>query len=123
MGDKLQSLRELHLCDLSLRMFLLSSCKQYPLEFCREFYHPESTSRAYLEFQRQDVCGICFSQVFQKAMMPIGRYISCHSKSIVLSCIQMEQTGIRHTFCSNTSILLCFHLYMEASFLLQFFLS
>src|SRR3989344_661020 len=103
-------------------MFLLLFCKLYPSELYTKFYRPESTSRAYLEFQRQDVCGRYFSQVFLSAYMPIGLYISCHSKSIVLSYIQMEQIDIHCKSCNNTKTLLDFRPYMKASFLLRLFL-
>src|SRR3989344_7157420 len=103
-------------------MFLLLFCKLYPLEFCTTFYHPESTSKADLEFQRQDVYGICFSQAFQKALMPIGLYISFRRKSIILSCSQMKRTDIHHKSCNSTRNLPCFHPYMKASFPLLLFL-
>src|SRR3989338_877187 len=104
-------------------MFLLWFCKQHPLIFYIGFYHLESISRAYLEFQRQDACGICFSPAFQQAYKPTDRYISFHSKSITLNCIQTEQTDNHCNSCNNTKILLCFHLCMKASFQPLFFLS
>src|SRR3989344_6681143 len=103
-------------------MFLLLFCKQHSSKSCTSFYHPESISRAYLEFQRRDACGICFSQVFQKACMPIDLYISCRSKSIILNCIRMEQTDIHCMSCNNTKILLCFRPCMKAFSQLLLFL-